>query len=404
MTRVAVTGLGCVSALGADLGEAWRKALAGTSGIDIHVVSASEGIETEAPAAAVKEDPAERLAKRFGRKSIAAVDRFANFAAAATCEALEDAGIEFGSPELRSASIVYGACSGGLHSIESAYHRMFVDEAGPHPLTVPRLMTSAPASHLSILFGIQGLCLTVATACASSSHAIAEGMHLIRARRADMVVVGGADASLTYGGLLSWRALQAISPTTCRPFSLGRDGTALGEGAATLVLESEDSALRRGARIHCLVAGAGATSDATHMTQPNAESAARAIRDAYADAGLDPAEPILISAHGTGTVLNDQCETRALHSLYGEGLADHRVIATKSAHGHMLGASGAMEFILGIKALTTGFAPPLVNFIAPDPNCQLPLVLAPEPIGYRTLVSNSFAFGGLNSVLIAQRP
>jgi nodulation protein E len=403
MTRVAVTGLGCVSGLGANLSEAWENALAGVTGIGPHVVTVSEDIETTTLAAAVKEDPTQRLSSRFGRKSIMAVDRFSNFGAAATAEALEDAGIELGSAQLQRASIVYGACSGGVHSIESAYARMFIDRAGPHPLTIPRFMTSAPTSHLSILFGVQGLCLTIATACASSAHAIAEGMHLIRAGRAETVIVGGTDASLTYASLQSWKALQAVSQTACRPFSLGRDGTVIGEGAATLVLESENSAHRRGARIHCLLVGAGATSDASHMTQPNAESAARAVMEAYADAGLDVGEPALISAHGTGTVLNDHCETKVLHSIYSDGLFNHRVIATKSGHGHMLGASGAMEFILGIKALNTATAPPILSFVEGDPNCQLPLVLKPEPISYRTLVSNSFAFGGLNSVLIAQR-
>jgi nodulation protein E len=404
--RVVVTGMGCVSAIGGSVDSAWDSALAGRGGAEATAFTVDGGnICVSARVAALKADPMPMLMTRFGRKPILAVDRFANLAAAATMEALDDAGLDAGDVRLERASIVYGACSGGLVSIEGAYQRMFLaGAANPHPLTVPRLMASAPASHLSILFGVQGLCLTVATACASSAHAIAEGMHLIRSGRAETVIVGGTDASLTYGAMQSWDALQATSPAACRPFSRGRDGTILGEGAATLILESEASARQRGAPVHCILAGAGASSDASHMTQPNAASAAAAVRAAHADAGLPLDTALLISAHGTGTMLNDKTETTVLRDVYGAHLAGNRVIATKSAHGHMLGATGAMEFILAIKALVQGIAPPILNYIEADPDCHLPLVLEPEQMAYRAVVSTSFAFGGLNSVLIANLP
>ncbi|WP_421934770.1 beta-ketoacyl-[acyl-carrier-protein] synthase family protein [Phenylobacterium sp.] len=406
MTRVVVTGMGCVSAIGQGVDQAWDNVLNGRGGAARQTFPVDgEGVSTEAVVAAVTNDPLPALMAQFGRKPILAVDRFANLAAVATLEALGDAGVEPGQAVLERAAIVYGACSGGLVSIEAAYARMFLTGGGqPHPLTVPRLMSSAPASHLSILFGVRGLCLTVATACASSAHAIAEGMHLIRSGRADMVIVGGADASLTYGAMRSWGALQATSPSACRPFSKGRDGTILGEGGATLILESEVSASRRGARAHCYLAGAGASSDAAHMTQPNAKSAAAAVRAAHEDAGLPLDTGVLISAHGTGTALNDVTESWVLQDVYGAHLSQNRVIATKSAHGHMLGATGAMELILAVKALAHGLAPPILNYLELDPDCELPLVLAPEAITYRAAISASFGFGGLNSVLAVTLP
>jgi nodulation protein E len=194
-----------------------------------------------------------------------------------------------------------------------------------------------------------------------------------------------------------------MAPDACRPFSIDRKGMVLGEGAATLILEEEEHALRRGARIHAHMAGAGSSADAGHITQPNAESAAAAILAAHKDAGLSADTPLLFSAHGTGTRLNDRAEALALRIAYPSSLDRHRVIATKSAHGHMLGATGAMEFLLGIEALNAQATPPILGFLGPDPECELPLVLAPEAFACDALVSASFAFGGLNCVLIAKK-
>jgi nodulation protein E len=405
--RVVVTGVGCISPLGDDVKSSWDHLVAGRSASEPVTVAVGGRVEAEGTSvvAAVKSDPVSLLAPIFGRRAVLGVDRFSNFAAVATAEAVRDAGLDAGGPELRDAAVVYGAASGGLVSIEAAYDRMYAQgHREPHPLTVPRLMVSAPASHLSILFGVQGPCWSISSACASSAHAIAEGLHMIRSGRARRVIVGGADASLTYGGLQAWKALQALSDHACRPFSAGRDGTILGEGAATLVLEEEAAALERGARPYCVLAGAGATADAAHMTRPDEERAAAAIRLAHRDAELSTEEPLLISAHGTGTVLNDAAEASALRAAYGAGLARSRVIATKSAHGHMLGASGAMEFLVAILALNRRMAPPTQNFLSPAAECQIPLVLECEPIDYRAVMSASFAFGGLNAALIGILP
>jgi nodulation protein E len=229
-------------------------------------------------------------------------------------------------------------------------------------------------------------------------------MHMIRAGRARIVLAGGSDASISFGSWLGWKALQAMSPVTCRPFSAGRDGMILGEGAASLVLEDMDHARARGATIYAELAGAGASSDAFHLTQPDGAGAVRAIAAAHADGGLPLDAPALISTHGTGTPLNDKMEAEAIGEVYGAALERHRVIATKSAHGHLLGGAGAIEFLIGVLALREGWAPPVLNYLGPDPGYDLPLVLgAVQPFDAEALVSNSFAFGGLNSVLIARR-
>lgn len=407
MNDVVITGMGCVSALGSDVRSTWRNICSGLCAISRVRVEAQNqpALAFEGLAAVVEEQRFDGLVERFGRQAIRNVERVSNLAAVATLEALTDASLSPGCPELRNASIVYGCASGGNSTIESGYQRLFDAKASSvHPLTIPRYMSSGSTSHISMLFGITGLSFAVSSACSSSAHAIGEGMHLIRSGRAEVVVVGGSDASVTYGALIGWRALQAASDDACRPFSLGRSGTAIGEGAATLVLEDARSARRRGAKIYAELLGYGASADAAHLTKPNVASAARAIRQAHDDAGVPLAEPLLISAHGTGTLINDNAEAAALKAIYGDALADCTVIATKSAHGHLLGAAGAMEFILAVLSINHGVAPPVLNYLAKDPDCDLPLALQLRPIGHRSAISTSFAFGGLNCALIARLP
>jgi nodulation protein E len=269
-------------------------------------------------------------------------------------------------------------------------------------MTVPRFMGSAPAAAISLSFGITGPAWCLSSACASSAHAIAEAVHYIRAGRAKMVIAGGTEASLTYGHLLAWQSLGALAQDTCRPFSIDRSGMAAGEGAATLILEEYEAASRRGAPIYAEITGCGFSSDAHHITQPKSEGAAKAMQQALKESGLATGKRLLISTHGTGTPLNDLSEAVALRSVFGSGLDDHLAIATKSSHGHLLGGTGALEFLLGLLALKEGLAPPVCNFTRPDPDCMVPLVLGePRAVRDMALLSNSFAFGGLNSVLVA---
>ncbi len=406
MRKVVVTGMGCVSGLGANKTTTWDSLAAGRSAIRAISVSpeGQQELSFAGAAAPAVTDALHNLAAQYEGKQLN-VDLFSNFAAAATLEALEDAGIWRDEAQLSDAAIIYGSASGGNAAMEAGYLRLFFSRlANVHPMTIPRLMASAGASHLSMLFGIRGHCLAISSACASSAHAIGEAMHFIRSGRSRIVITGGSDASLTFGSLQGWKALQAMAPDMCRPFSIDRKGMVLGEGAATLVLEDEEHALKRGAHIYAEIAGAGSTSDAGHLTQPNAERAAAAIKAALEDAQLDEGTPVLISAHGTGTRLNDRAEASAFRLAYPSSLSKHIVIATKSAHGHMLGATGAMELVIAILALTKRIAPPVLGFLGADPECDLPLALEPRPLNCHAAVSASFAFGGLNSVLVAKIP
>ena len=405
MSKVVITGMGCVSGLGSDAASTWDAAITGRGGIGPikRFAEGQQELAFEGIGVCVSADALLSLRARFNEKQLSGVDPFSTFGAAATLEALTDAGLADDKTSLSEAAILYGSASGGNASIEAAYTRIFYDRLpNVHPMTIPRYMSSAAVSHISMLFGIKGHALALSSACSSSAHAIGEAMYVIRSGRAPIAVTGGSDANLTFGSLHGWKALQAMAPDACRPFSIDRKGMVIGEGAATLVLEEESHARGRGARIYAELAGYGSTADAGHITQPDAERAAAAIKAAHRDAGLAGDAPILYSAHGTGTRLNDRAETTALRLAYSGNLARHRVIATKSAHGHMLGATGAMELLIGIQAMNAQKTPPILGFLGPDPECDLPLALAAEPFACEALVSSSFAFGGLNCVLIVK--
>jgi nodulation protein E len=404
--KVVVTGMGCVSGLGANVASNWAAMLEGKSAIQPlkKYCEGTEDFSVDVVAAPVVKDALDELRRNFPEKQIASVDIFANLGAAATLEALKDAKL-FGDRErLANAAIIYGSASGGNVTVEAAFQRIFHARLpNIHPMSIPRYMNSASVSYLSMLLGVRGHCLAVSSACASSAHAVSEAMYYIRSGRGSIVITGGSDSSLTLASLLGWKALQAMAPDACRPFSIDRKGMVIGEGAATLILEEEEHARKRGATIYAEVMGAGSTADARHITQPDAENAAATIRAAHQDAGVPDDQPILISSHGTGTKLNDKSESIALKLAYPGTLSRHRVIATKSSHGHMLGATGAMEFLVALVALRERMAPPIVGYLGPDPDCDLPLVLKPEPIDCDITVSTSFAFGGLNCVLIGRR-
>jgi nodulation protein E len=270
-----------------------------------------------------------------------------------------------------------------------------------HPLTVPRIMVSSAVSAISIEYGIHGPGFAVASACASSGHAISQAAMLIQSGLADVVITGGADAIATPGSIAGWSGLHAISASTCRPFSIDRDGMAIGEGAGALVLESYSHAQRRGAATRAEVAGFGMSSDASHWTQPDLAGAVSCMRMACGMAGIGPDSRLLISTHGTGTILNDRNESQAIHSVFGKHAGSQVVIATKSSHGHLIGASTAVQSALALRALELGVAPPVLNYLGPDPECELDLVLgAAREISCEALLVNSFSFGGLNSSIV----
>ncbi len=406
--RVVITGMGCVSGLGRGVEASWARMLRGEGAIR----DVDRALEPNRPAwrmqgraawiepgDALPVAPVGRELPRLGR-----MDPLSAYAVIAAIEAVEQAGL-FDHPVLRQrTAIVLGCGSGGNETIDAAYQRLFANgQARVHPQTIPSSMISAPASHVAMMLGVHGPAFVLSSACASSAHALGEGMHMVRSGRADVVVAGGSEACLSLGSWIAWQSLGVVAPDTCRPFSRDRKGLALGEGAAMLVLEAEDHAMARGAPILGELAGYGASSDAAHITAPDQSGIETAMRAAHHDAGMDVDRPALISSHGTGTALNDATEAAAIRSVYGASLDDHLVIATKSAHGHLIGATAALEFVIGMKALAAGIAPPILNHLGADPDCTIPLALQATVIESDLLVSNSFAFGGLNAVLVGRR-
>lgn len=404
--KVVLTGFGCVSGLGIGLAETWRSIAAGESAIRRLLREAPAehpARRMDGPAAWVDQQACRAALAGEDLRALGQIDPLSLHALAAGVEAVNAAGLR-GHPALdRRTAIVMGCGSGGNATMDQAFERLYArDLAKVHPQTIPSSMISAPASHLAMLLGVHGPTFVISSACASSAHALGEAMHMIRSGRVDVALAGGSEACLTPGSWVAWSSVGVMADDTCRPFSRNRKGMVLGEGAAVVVLESEAHAAARGARILGELAGYGAASDAADMTAPDSAGIETAIRAAHEDAAILPDEPALISTHGTGTRLNDPAEAAAIRAVYGSALARHTAIATKSAHGHLIGATAALEFVIGMEALSRGAAPPVLGHLGTDPECDLPLALGPTPIDHRVLVSNSFAFGGLNAVLIGR--
>ena len=408
MNRIAVTGLGAISALGGSIEDNWLAARDGRSGIARCVMGDSPygpgGLEL--PMARVADGYEAALDERLGRPVAGGLDPFARLALAPALEALEHSGLR-GDPVLNErTAVIFGHGLGGLATLEAGYERFFgLKSPRLHPSTVPRVMVSAGVSAAAMAFEIRGPVFATSSACASSAHAIAQGAAMIAMGQVDCALVGGSEAISTAGCVRAWDAIRAMSPVTCRPFSADRDGMVLGEGGAVLMLEAWDHAAARGAKILGELVGWGMSSDAFHITQPSPEGQARAMRQAARQAGALDRDDILISAHGTGTPLNDAAETQSLVEVFGERARTLPVIATKSAHGHLIGGSAALQAAIGLRALAEGLAPPIQNFSERDPACDLNLVLGEaQPVASRLLLQNAFAFGGLNVSLIFAGP
>ena len=405
--RIVVTGLGAVSALGLSAEDTWIAARDGVGGIEKVLfdpgVNGPEGHTTAV--AMVKGDALGALEAALGRRVGNSLDSFSIYALKAAHEALAQAGLAGGEGLGTRAGAVFGHGFAGLHTLEAGFERFYGQKAARlHPLTVPKVMVSAPVSSIAMEFGVKGPVFGVTSACSSSGHAIAQGAMLLRAGMADVIIVGGSEAINTPGCLRAWEGIQAMTASTCRPFSAGRDGMAIGEGAAAMILETQAHAEKRGAAILAELTGAGMSSDAFHWTQPSLDGALSAMGAACEQAGLLEADQILISTHGTGTPLNDKNEALAIHTLFGERAMNHPVIATKSLHGHLIGASTALQGVIGLQALQHRLAPAIANYLGPDPDCDLNLVLGEaRAIEADSLLLNAFAFGGLNTSLAFKR-
>ncbi len=402
--RVAITGLGIVSPLGLDLAKNWENLRAGRSAIGaLQCVDGSRvGLKIQNAAQVRDFDPL----KHFEGGKDAQLDRFAQFSVVSARAAMKDSGLELTSSLRENAAIVCGSAVGGQAAIEAGFEDLWVNGRGRvHPLTIPKTMANAGASHISMDLGLSGPVYTISTACSSANHAIGQAFRLVRDGQAEMAVTGGAEAFFTVGMLKAWEAMRVISPDTCRPFSKDRRGMILGEGGAMMILEPLDAAKARGARIYAEVCGLGMTSDAHHLTQPAVEGPARAMRSALREAQMAPEEVGYINAHGTGTLGNDPVESRAIREVFGAHADKVGVSSTKSMHGHALGAAGALEAIATILALYKGILPPTVNYLGRDPECDLdyiPNQSREARVG--AAISNSFAFGGLNAVVAFRSP
>jgi nodulation protein E len=392
MRRVVVTGIGTVNALAGDVPGTFQALREGRCGIGPLGFRDAERLAIRIGAEVKGWDIG-----RFPASELPLYDRVTQYALVAGAEAVAMAGLpaDLGA----RGGVILGTAAGGIQTWEDSYRAVFAEGKNRvSPLVVPRLMLNAPASHLSIRYGLMGPVLAVSSACASANHAMGLALQQIRAGVADVMLAGGAEAMLCFGGVKAWEGLRVLAPDACRPFSLGRKGMVIGDGAGVLVFEAEEHARARGARLLAEVAGFGMTADAGDIVSPGGDGAARAMRAALADAGMGAGDVGYINAHGTGTLVNDRAETAAIRAVFGERAPP--VSSTKAMHGHAIGATGALEAIACILALTEGVLPPTLGFEAADPDCALDVVPnVARQARVQAVLSNAFAFGGLNAVL-----
>ncbi len=397
LRRVGVTGLGVICATGHNLSQFWEALRGGRSAITLIRSVDVSSLRFACGAEVQNYDPA----GHFSPDKLNLLDRFAQFAVIAAREALLDSGIIL-TDELRERTAVYcGTSMGGQVTQDAGFADLYQRGRDRlHPLSIARIMASAGASHISMEFGTTGPALAVSTACSSSNHAIGQAYHLVRNGDVDLAIAGGSEAPFSYGVLKAWEAMRVIAPDTCRPFSIDRQGTILGEGGAMLMLEPLDAARARGAKVYAEIAGFGMSSDAHHITQSSVTGPARAMLAALRDANMQAEEVGYINAHGTATLSNDYAEARAIREVFRAGTKRIAVSSTKSMHGHALGAAGALEAVATVLALREGILPPTANFTGSDPECDLDVVAnRAREASVECALSNSFAFGGLNAVL-----
>jgi nodulation protein E len=405
VNRVVVTGLGCITPIGNTVEEFRTSLFAGQTGIASFPPypeapgGQSQGLRFTQSAAVKNFDPRQHLESGI----ITATDRTTHFAIVAARQAAAESQLtQHYSPE--KIAIIVGCACGGRQAEETETMRLYTKDARVHPLTVVRTMASAGASNISIDQKITGPTLNISTACSSGTHAIGLALQMIRSGMISAAITGGHEAPLTFGFLRAWDSMRVVSPTQCRPFSADRDGMTLGEGAAMLTLESLESAQSRNAKIYAEIVGFGFSADAAHITQPQSEGAAAAMRQAIADANASPEDVGYISAHGTGTQANDTTEAAAIHQVFGHHAAKIPVSSTKSLHGHSIGASGALEALATVLALKENLLPINAGVTQIDPAINLDIILeSPRKATPKLALSNSLAFGGLNAVL-ALRP
>ena len=397
MNRVVITGAGTINALGGSVPETLQAMREGQLGIGPLQMRDLDRLSVKIGGQIKDFDPE----THFDRQKLALYDRVTQLVLLASREAMAQSGLEITEELSETTGVVLGTAAGGMNTWDDNFRSVYEEGKNRvHPFVVPKLMTNAAASHLSMAHNIKGPSLTVSTACASSNHAIGLAFHMVRSGMAQVMLAGGGDAMLTFGGIKAWEGLRVMSKTACRPFSANRSGMVQGEGAGVFVLETYEGAKARGAEILAELIGFSMTSDAGDIVMPNQQGAVRAIRGALRDACLDPQDIGYINAHGTGTAANDKTECAAVTEAFGAHAPALMMSSTKSMHGHLIGGTGAVELLACLMALRDGVIAPTIGYEQPDPNCALDVVpnVARQAKVTATL-SNAFAFGGMNAVL-----
>lgn len=407
--RVVITGLGVISPVGLDKEEFWTNLVDGKSGIGLIDRFDASGFPARI-AAQVKDFDVQ---KYIPRKDARRMDLFVQYACAAARQAVDDSALDLSVADRNRIGVWIGSGIGGIETLEQQ-HNMLLKKgvAGVNPFFIPMMIANMAAGQVSILFDVHGPNGCTVTACASGTNSVGEAFEFIRSGKADAMICGGAEASVTPISMAGFCSAKALSTENenpgkaCRPFDKDRGGFVMGEGAGILVLEDMDHAVKRGAGIYAELIGYGASGDAVHMVQPDPEGrgAALAFQNALTDAGIGPEEIDYINAHGTGTDLNDQMETKAIKEVFGQHAYKLVVSSIKAATGHMLGAAGAVELIATVLAMHNGVIPPTLNLETPDPDCDLdynPLVARKMEIN--TAMSDSLGFGGHNAALVVRK-
>ena len=401
MHRVVITGAGTINPLGLDVPQTLAAMTAGTCGIGPLDIQDVDRLAVQIGGQVKEYDQADH----FNRQQISLFDRFTQFALLAARQAIAQSGLNFEGHLAERAGVILGTSGGGLNTQDENYRVVYEEGKNRvHPFIVPKLMNNAGAAHVSMEFNLQGPSFTVSTACASSNHAMAQAFQMVRSGVAPVMITGGSEAMLCFGGIKAWEGLRVMSKDACRPFSANRNGMVQGEGAAVYVFETYESASARGAEVLAEVAGFAMTSDATDIVMPSKQGAARAMVGALKDAQIAPGEVGYINAHGTGTAANDKTECAAVSDVFGAHADSLMISSTKSMHGHLIGATGAVELLACIMALKDGVIAPTIGYAEPDPECALDVVPnEAREANVSVALTNAFAFGGMNAVLALRR-
>ena len=401
MGRVVITGAGTINPLGVDVAQTYDALKNGRCGIGPLDIRDADRLSIQIGAQVGDYDET----AHFNRQQIALYDRFTQFTLLAARQAIAQSELSFAGALADQSGVILGTSGGGLTTQDENYRVVYEDGKNRvHPFIVPKLMNNAAVSQVSMEFNLRGPSFTVATACASSNHAMGQAFNMVRSGMAKAMLTGGSEAMLCFGGIKAWEGLRVMSRDACRPFSATRNGMVQGEGAGVFVFEDYDHAKARGADILCEVAGFAMSSDASDIVMPSKQGAARAIAGALKDAQIAPEQVGYINAHGTGTGANDKTECAAVADVFGAHADRLMISSTKSMHGHLIGGTGAVELLACLMALRDGVIAPTIGYEEPDPECALDVVPnEARQASVDVTLSNAFAFGGLNAVIALRK-